>query len=134
MVLGMKLEEFLQKAMPYRKSKLGDFMKEILELHRKGYNSVQIQEWLSSEGINVTDRAISKRIKKEKLRLEKDTPNKDIVKVSQPHHPIPTNTLNGFNSGLIKSKEERETFANQFISENPISPALKRIISSKDKL
>lgn len=123
----MKIEDFLAaKAPTKRKSKLASFTREIDELKSRGYSAPDIQEWLKSKGVEVTRRAINKKIKTIQTSgpAANSTPIKEVSK-----QEISNN--NGFKGGSAFDRSNRENFASQFISENPINSVAQRLINKE---
>lgn len=128
----MKIEDFLAaKAPAKRKSKLASFTREIYELKSRGYSAPDIQEWLKSKGVEVTPRAINKKIKAIQTSgpAANPTPIKEVLK--QDNTVLSSSNNNGFKSGSAFDRSNRENFASQYISENPINSVAQRLINKE---
>ncbi|PPD54894.1 MAG: hypothetical protein CTY12_01970 [Methylotenera sp.] len=128
----MKIEDFLAtKAPAKRKSKLASFTREIYELKSRGYSAPDIQEWLKSKGVDVTPRAINKKIKAIQTSgpTANPTPIKEVLK--QDNTVLSSSNNNGFKSGSAFDRSNRENFASQYISENPINSVAQRLINKE---
>jgi len=131
----MDIEQFLAEKKPTRKrGKLFEVAGEIMQLHKAGYAVSDIQEWLKTKNIRVSNRAVYLKIKNLKQKQGPSathTPEKEDEEKRLKSEPNPS--LNRFKSSGIKSREEREAFASQFISDQPISPQTKRLIAKKEQ-
>lgn len=131
----MNIEQFLAERKPTRKrGKLFEVAGEVMQLHEAGYTVSDIQEWLKTKNIRVSNRAVYLKIRNQRQQQgpsAKNTPKKENEE--KRFEPEPNPSLNRFKSSGIKSREEREAFASKFISDQPISPQTKRLIAKKEQ-
>lgn len=140
----MDINEFEKRMQPRAKrSKLEPFQAQIFELKAKGYANWQVCEWLSENGVKVSQEGLRKFIKSRDGSAPPSMPSANTAPASaapkvSPASPdvpesgevSPADELAG-----LDSKQRRELVADKYIgkADKPAHSLVKRLIKEKSK-
>lgn len=139
----MDINEFEKRMQPRAKrSKLEPFQAQIFELKAKGYANWQVCEWLSENGVKVSQEGLRKFIKSRDGSAPPSMPSANTAPASaapevspvSPDVPeageaSPADELAG-----LDSKQRRELIADKYIgkADNPAHSLVKRLIKGRN--